>query len=73
MEDGDSKISLEKNFLGKRVSKTSHVRDVFQPFWVRHSSVLSLVFNREFVERKLNFVFNVGFVFWVVFLVSQAF
>ena len=73
MEDGDSKISLEKNFLGKRICKTTHVRDVFQPVWIRHNTVQSLVFDREFVERKLNFVFTIGFMFWVIYLVSQIF
>jgi len=31
MEDGDSKKNLEKNFLGKRISETSDVRNVLQP------------------------------------------
>lgn len=73
MEDGDSKTNLEKNFLGERICKTTYVRDVFQPVWIRHNTVLSLVFDREFVERKLDFVFIIGFMFWVGYLVSQIF
>jgi len=73
MEDGDSKINLEENFLGERICKTTYVRDVFQPIWIRHNTVLSLVFDREFVERKLDFVFIIGLMFWVGYLVSQIF
>ena len=73
MKDGDSKISLEKNFLGKRFCKTVDARDVLQPIWVRHNTVLSLMFDREFMECKLNFVFIVGFVFWSIYLVSKVF
>jgi hypothetical protein len=73
MEDGDSKINLEENFHGERICKTTYVRDVFQPIWIRHNTVLSLVFDREFVERKLDFVFIIGLMFWVGYLVSQIF
>jgi hypothetical protein len=73
MEDGDSKINLEENFHGERICKTTYVRDVFQPIWIRHNTVLSLVFDREFVERKLDFVFVIGLMFWVGYLVSQIF
>jgi len=73
MEDGDSKINLEENFHGERICKTTYVRDVFQPIWIRHNTVLSLVFDREFVERKLDFVFAIGLMFWVGYLVSQIF
>jgi hypothetical protein len=73
MEDGDCKSNLEKNFLGERVSKIPDVGDVFQPIWIRHNTVLSLVFDREFVERKLDFVFVIGLMFWVGYLVSQIF
>ena len=73
MEDGDSKINLDENFHGERICKTTYVRDVFQPIWIRHNTVLSLVFDREFVERKLDFVFIIGLMFWVGYLVSQIF
>ena len=73
MEDGDSKINLEENFLGEHICKTTYVRDVFQPIWIRHNTVLSLVFDREFVERKLDFVFIIGLMFWAGHLVSQIF
>jgi hypothetical protein len=73
MEDGDSKINLEENFHGERICKTTYARDVFQPIWIRHNTVLSLVFDREFVERKLDFVFVIGLMFWVGYLVSQIF
>jgi hypothetical protein len=73
MEDGDSKKNLEKNFLGKRVSETSDVRNVLQPVWVRHNSVLSFVFDREFVERKFSFVLFVGIMFWICFFITKIF
>lgn len=73
MEDGDSEIGLEKNILGERKCETPNVRDVFQPFWVRHDTVLSVITDREFVERKFNFVFIVGILFWVGFFISKIF
>ena len=73
MEDGDSKSNVEKNFHGKHVGKISNVRDVFQPFWIRHSSVLSLIVDGEFVERKFNFIWIVGIVFWICLLISKIF
>ena len=73
MEDGDSEIGLEKNILGECKCKTSDARDVFQPIWIRHHSVLSIITNRKFVERKFNFVLIVGILFWISFFISKIF
>jgi len=73
MEDEYSKTNLEKNFLGKRVRKTSNDGNVFQPIWIRHNSVLSFIIDRKFVERKFNFVLYFGIVLWVSFFISKLF
>ena len=73
MEDGDCKSNLEKNFLGERVSKVSDVGDVFQPVWIRHSSVLSYILDREFVERKFDFILYIGTLFWICFFITKIF
>ena len=73
MEDGDCKKDLEKNFLRKRVGKISDDRDVFQPVWIRHSSVLSYILDREFVERKFDFVLYLGTLFWFCFFITKIF
>ena len=73
MEDGDSKNDLEKNIFRKHFSETADARDVFQPFWVRHNSILSIITDRRFVERKFNFIWIVGIVFWVGFFASKIF
>ena len=56
MRDGDSDKNMEEDIFGESLCKVSHDGDVFQPFWVRCDTVLSLYFDREFVVRKSNFV-----------------
>ena len=71
MEDGDSKINLEENFHGERICKTTYVRDVFQPIWIRRNTIFTNVTNREFVESKLGFILAIGTLFWVGFIIEK--
>ena len=57
MGDEESKDSLKKNFIWKLICKIFNVGHVLQPIWFRHYSILTGKVNREFVERKFNFVF----------------
>lgn len=68
----DSKRKFAKKTIFKKpVRKIFNVGDVFQPFWVRHSAILSNFFDRDFMERKFNFVLFIGTMFWIVFLLSK--
>ena len=71
MGDGDSNKDMEEDIFGKPICKVSHDSNVFQPFWVRCDTVLSLYFDREFVVRKFNFVLRIGIIFWIIFLFSK--
>lgn len=71
MGDGDSDTNMEEDIFGEPICKVSHDSDVFQPFWVRCDTVLSLYFDREFVVRKSNFVLRIGTILWIIFLFSK--
>lgn len=71
MGDGDSNKDMEKDVFGESVCKVSHDSDVFQPFWVRCNTVLSVYLDREFVVRKFNFVLRIGTILWIIFLFSK--
>jgi hypothetical protein len=73
MEDGDSEKNMEENFLGERLCKATYDGDVFQPIWIRHSSVLSYILDREFVERKFDFVLYLGTLLWFCFFITKIF
>ena len=71
MGDGDSDKNMEEDIFGEPLCKVSHDSDVFQPFWVRCDTVLSLYFDREFVVRKFNFILRIGTLLWFVFLLTK--
>lgn len=73
MGDEESKDSLKKNFIWKLICKIFNVGHVLQPIWFRHYSILTGKVNREFVERKFNFVFYIGSLFWIIFILSKIF
>jgi len=71
MGDGDSNKDMEEDVFGESVCKVSHDSDVFQPFWVRCNTVLSVYLDRGFVVRKSNFVLRIGTILWIIFLFSK--
>ena len=73
MEDGDSTQNLEKNIFRKCFRKIFNVGNVFQPTWIRRSTILAYFNNREFVVRKSRFVFYFGFILWFIFFIQKIF
>jgi hypothetical protein len=73
MDDEKNQKSFKKNFFRKFICKVFNVGHVLQPIWFRHYSIFTGQVNREFVERKFNFVFFVGVLFWFIFIFSEIF
>jgi hypothetical protein len=73
MDDDEQNQDMETNFFKKFINKVSYVGNVFQSNWVRRSTILSDIFNRNFILCKFNFVLYIGFILWIIFFVSQIF
>lgn len=71
MDDGESNQDVETNIFRESFNKVPYVSDVLQPVWIRCSSILSCISNREFILGKLNFVLRVGTLFWIIFLITK--
>jgi hypothetical protein len=69
----DDNSNLAKNFKEKSIDNLSDVGYVFQPFWVRYSSIWPNSSYREFILRKCYFVLYSGLIFWLVYFISKAF
>jgi hypothetical protein len=73
MADGEKRKNLESNSSGQHITDMSNAGTFFQPFWVRRRSIFSNIMDREFMESQSRLVLYCGTIFWVIFLLSQAF
>jgi hypothetical protein len=73
MKDGDKQKNLERNSSRQHITNLPDVGSVFQPVRVRRGTIFSDIMDRKFMESELRFVLGCGLVFWVLFLLSQAF
>lgn len=71
MDDGESNQDVETNIFRKSFNKVPHVSNVFQPVWIRRSSILSCISNRKFILGKLNFVLYFGTLLWIIFFITK--
>ena len=71
MDDGESNQDVETNIFRESLNKVPNVGDVFQPVWIRRSSILSCLSDRKFILGKLNFVLYFGTLLWFIFLITK--
>ena len=71
--DDESYKDMEKFPNGELGGKVFNVRYVLQSIWVRCRPILSYYSNREYLIRQLNFVSNIGIIFWTIFLLTKTF
>lgn len=69
--DDESYKDLEEFPEGELGGKMFNVRNVLQSIWIRCSTILSYYSNREYLIRQLNFVSNLGIIFWTIFLLTK--
>jgi hypothetical protein len=73
MEDGDKQKNLETNSSRQHITNLPNAGTIFQSVRVRRRTIFSDIMDRKFMESELRFVLGCGLVFWVLFLLSQAF
>lgn len=71
--DDESYKDMEEFPNGELGGKVFNVRNVLQSIWVRCRPILSYYSNREYLIRQLNFVSNIGIIFWTIFLLTKTF
>jgi hypothetical protein len=69
--DDESYKDLEEFPEGELGGKMFNVRNVLQSIWIRCGTILSYYSNREYLIRQLNFVSNLGIIFWTIFLLTK--
>lgn len=69
--DDESYKDLEEFPEGELGGKMFNVSNVLQSIWIRCSTILSYYSNREYLIRQLNFVSNLGIIFWTIFLLTK--
>ena len=47
--------------------------NVCKSIWLRHNTVSTDLLNWKFLEGELYFVLRSGLIFWIVYILSQAF
>ena len=77
MDDGDKKI---QNKIFRKKTEDGDLQgydtipgSIFQSFWVRCRSILPDITDGKFMESELRYVLYCGVIFWLAYLVSQAF
>ena len=77
MDDGDSKnknkILGEKTENGDLQGDDPISGSILQSIWFRCRSVFPDITNGKFMESELRYVLYCGTIFWIIFLLSQAF
>ena len=71
MDDERTTKNMEKNLSGQSLTDISYDSSVFQPIWVRRSSIWSDIMDRKFMESQLRVVLCCGLIFWTIYLLSQ--
>jgi hypothetical protein len=69
--DGDS--YLAKNIHEQPVNVVFNDCNVCKSLWLRHHTISTDVLNRKFVESEFRFVLRSGFIFYIVYFLSQIF
>lgn len=77
MDDGDSKNQKQifrKEAESGNIQRYDFVpRSILQSIWIRCSSVFPNITDRKFMESELRYVLYCGIIFWIAYLLSQAF
>lgn len=72
MDDDKQNKDVEGDLEGEPVPSNFDDGDVFQSIWVRYYPILSCLFDRGFMESQSRFVFYVGTMFWIIYLISKT-
>ena len=73
MADADKQKNLEGDVSRQSLPNLFNVGIVLQSFWIRCGSVFSDIMDRKFMESQLRIVLYCGSIFWILYLLSQAF
>ena len=77
MDEGDKKIQnkifREKTENGDLQGFDIVPGSILQSFWIRCRTIFPNITNGKFMESELRYVFYCGIIFWLAYLVSQAF
>ena len=73
MDDANKQGNMAENSSREPVSNIFNARSVLQSIWIRCRSVFPNITDRKFMESELRFVLYCGLIFWVIYLLSQAF
>jgi hypothetical protein len=71
MDDYEQNQNMETNIFREYLNKVPYVGNVLQSIRLRHCTILSDSFNREFILRKPRFVLYIGTILWIIFLLSK--